>query len=417
MTQPVSADFLPYLNWIDAQQEAMVADLIRVAEINSGSYHTAGVNQVAETFAELAAGLGGDVSWHDLPPQQVVNDKGELTERPLGRALQISKRPEAPLRVFLCGHLDTVFPKDSSFQQVRWLDDNTLNGPGVADLKGGLVLMLRALQAFENSPWAEQLGWDILFNPDEEIGSPGSSALFPHFAERTQVGLLYEPAYADGNLAGERKGSGNFSVVVRGRAAHAGREHHLGRNAIRALADFTSALDDLNGQRAGVTINPGYVTGGGPVNIVPDLAVMKFNIRLEKPEDEDWCWQHIHRLQADINSRDGLTLEVHGGFGRKPKVLSPANLKLAELVRECGQSLGLQLEFKPTGGCCDGNNLAACGLPNIDTLGIVGGKIHSHEEYARVDTLAERSKLTALILLRLATDTDRSWLQPCAGQC
>ncbi|MFP8966986.1 hydrolase [Pokkaliibacter sp. CJK22405] len=403
--------FTPYLEWLDSQQDAMVEDLIRVANINSGSYHTEGVNRVAEAFAELAAGLGGEVSWHEMPAQEVISNQGQKEHKPLGRALQISKRPEAPVRVLLCGHLDTVFPKDSGFQQVRWLDDKTLNGPGVADLKGGLILMLRALQAFENSPFADQIGWDILFNPDEEIGSPGSSTLFPALAAQNHVGLLYEPAYADGNLAGERKGSGNFSVVVRGRAAHAGREHHLGRNAIRALADFTSALDDLNGQRQGVTINPGFVQGGGPVNIVPELAIMKFNIRLERPEDEAWCLEHIQHLQNDINSRDGLSLEVHGGFGRKPKVLSPANQRLASLIRECGENLGLALEFKPTGGCCDGNNFAACGLPNIDTLGIVGGKIHSHEEYCLVDSLSERAKLTALILFRLATDTDRDWLK------
>ncbi|MFB9886307.1 hydrolase [Balneatrix alpica] len=402
--------FRPFLDWIDSQQQRMVEDLIRVANINSGSYNVEGVNRTAEAFAELAANLGAELSWHEVAPQEVVNDKGEVEVRPLGRALQLSKRPEAPLRVFLCGHLDTVFPQDSSFQQVRWLDDDTLNGPGVADLKGGLILMLTALQAFEQSPYADQLGWDILLNPDEEIGSPGSSALFPVFAERTQVGLLYEPAFPDGNLAGERKGSGNFSVVVRGRAAHAGREHHLGRNAIRALADFTSALDDLNGQRQGVTINPGYVKAGGPVNIVPDLAVMKFNIRLERPEDEQWCLDHLQRLSAEINARDGISLELHGGFGRKPKVLSPANRKLADLVSECGQALGMSLEFKPSGGCCDGNNLAACGLPNIDTLGVVGGKIHSHEEYVEVASLSQRAKLTALILLRLATDADRSWL-------
>ncbi|GAA0690286.1 hydrolase [Marinobacterium maritimum] len=403
-------DFTPWLAWLDEQHQQMLDGTLELAEINSGTLNHVGVNRVGEALARLCQPLGGEVEIIPVAPYQHLNSQGELDQFPLGDAVRIRKRPEAPLQVFLCGHMDTVFAVDHPFQQVRWLDEDTLNGPGVADLKGGLMVMINALMALERSPWADQIGWEILFNPDEEIGSPSSAALIADAAERVHLGMIYEPSFPDGNLAGERKGSGNFSVVVRGKAAHAGREHHLGRNAIRAMADFIAALDDLNGQREGVTINPGFIEGGGAVNIVPDLCISRFNIRLERVEDEAWCQQHLDRLLAEINDRDGISIELHGGFGRKPKKLSGANQKLFELARDCGAELGMSIAWLPTGGCCDGNNLAAAGIPNIDTLGVRGGKIHSADEYMFVSSLTERAKLSALILMKLATSTDRGWL-------
>lgn len=256
---------------------------------------------------------------------------------------------------------------------------------------------------------AQHVGWTVLFNPDEEIGSPGSASLFPQFAMDHHVGLLYEPCYADGNLAGERKGSGNFSVVVKGRSAHAGREHHLGRNAIRAMADFVSALDDLNGQREGVTVNPGTIHGGDAMNIVPDTCTFKFNIRTLKITDEAWCESQIMQLMQQLNDRDGISIELFGGFGRSPKTMTLAWQRLCEVLQSCGKSLDMQIGFVPTGGCCDGNNLAAVGLPNIDTLGVQGGNIHSDREYMRLVSLTERAQLSALLLFRLAAMGPEVW--------
>lgn len=398
------------LAWIATQQSVMVQDLWTLASINSGSYNVAGLNTVAETLAIWSKKLDCKLEYIPMPPHEVVDDFGNRNQKPLGQALRLFKRPQAPTQVFLCAHMDTVFPIDHPFQTITQLDDDTINGPGVADLKGGIVVMLKALEAFERSPLQDKLGWEILFTPDEEIGSPSSSALFSNIAKRHHLGLIYEPSFADGNLAGARKGSGNFAVVAKGKAAHAGREHHLGRNAIRHMADFTSALDSLNGQQQGITINPGFIQGGGAVNIVPDTCTMRFNIRIEHSEQQAWCEAQIASILTTINATDGITMELHGGFGRAPKVLSPANEALCELVQSCGKSLGLALDFLPTGGCCDGNNLAAAGLPNIDTLGVQGGKIHSSDEYMVLSSLTARSQLSALVLLRLAQSNDLSWL-------
>lgn len=405
MVKPVNSiapDILPWLDRLNDQQDDMLAKTIELAEINSGSLNRDGVNRVLERLMGLTVHLSTDQERIPVAPWPAVNDNGDMIYHSLGDALRIRKRPQAPLQVFLCGHMDTVFPKESPFQQVRWLDDDTINGPGVTDLKGGILVMLKALEVLEQSPWAEQMGWEILFNPDEEIGSPGSAPLIQEAARRVHFGMIFEPCFPDGNLAGQRKGSGNFTVVSYGKAAHAGREHHLGRNAIRALCDFVSAMDDLNGQRPGITFNPGYIHGGGPTNIVPDRCIHKFNIRLEQPDDEPWCLQRLNEMIDNINQRDGIRLELHGGFTRKPKLISPANQQLLSLAKNIAHELGIPLEIKPTGGCCDGNNLASAGIPNIDTLGVQGGAIHSEQEYLNVRSLVPRAKLSAALLLSLA---------------
>ncbi len=389
-------------DWVASQQAVMCERTIALANINSGSFNASGVNTVRAQLADWFQELGATPEVLPVAPWKSVGDDGQLVERSLGDALRIRQRPQAPLQIFLCGHMDTVFAADHPFQTVRRLDADRLNGPGVADLKGGLMVMHTALMALEQSPLAAHIGWEVLLNPDEEIGSQSSLPLILEAAERSDVGLIYEPSFPDGNFAGARKGSGNFAFKATGRAAHAGREHHLGRNAIRAVAEAIVMLDDLNGQREGVTFNPGFIHGGGAVNVVPDLAMARFNVRMQQADDLPWCAQQIQQIVDRINTRDGITLELHGGFTRPPKVLSPANERLFALAEECGRELGLTLQHLPTGGCCDGNNLAAAGIPNIDTLGVHGGDIHSAQEWMRISSLTERAQLSAKLLLRLA---------------
>lgn len=402
MASTQQQDYTPWLGWIDSRFGWMRDTLIDLARINSGSHNVAGVNRVGDAMTALLTPLTDSCERVTLPAMDYIDDDGQPAQRPLGNAIRARKRTKTPVRALLCGHLDTVFGPEHPFQDVRTTAGNRLNGPGVADLKGGLVVMLTALQALERSPWAQRIGWEVLLNPDEEIGSPGSAALLAEAAPRHHAGLVYEPAMPDGSLAGRRKGSGNFTIVAHGRAAHAGREHHLGRNAVRALADCTRAIDQLNGRREGITVNPAFIHGGGAMNIVPDRALLRFNVRIAEPEDEAWFLRELDAIIAGINERDGIRLERHGHFTRKPKLLDAAHRRLFALAADCGEHLGMPLQWRPTGGCCDGNNLAAAGLPNIDTLGVVGGHIHSDAEYVELDSLVARAKLSALLLMRLA---------------
>ena len=399
----INPDYIPHLDWISGQQAAMLDQVKLWSSNNSGSMNREGLAVMLEIIEKAFEPLGGVAERIDLAPLPSVNSKGEVVHTPLGQLLRIRKHPNAPLKVLLTGHMDTVFPVNHTFQTPVMLDENTLNGPGATDMKGGIIVMLHALQALEKSPWAGQIGWEVLVNPDEEIGSIGSAPFLAESAKCNDFGLTYEPSTADGTLVSTRKGSGNFTAVIHGKAAHAGREPHLGRNAIVALSEFILAINALNGAREGLTVNPGKIEGGGPVNVVPDLAICAFNIRMEKMDDQQWVAGELEKIKTSFNARDGYTLEIHGGFTRPPKEISPANRDLFTFIHECGAQLGLNLKETPSGGCCDGNNLAAHGLPNVDTLGVRGGAIHSDKEFMLVDSLAERARLSALLLLRFAS--------------
>jgi glutamate carboxypeptidase len=262
--------------------------LVQLVETNSYSHHLKGLDAMLRHLAGMVEGLGGRMETLPLAPHHIVDDGGNVTSCELGRALRVSKRPGAPRRILFSGHMDTVFPPEHSFQEPVLQGDGILQGPGAADLKGGLVVMLATLEAFERSPWAENIGGEMLLNPDEEIGSPGSQPLLAEAAGRHHLGLVYEPALADGSIVSSRKGDGDFTAVVRGRSAHAGRDFHLGRNAVCALAEFICRVDALNGKREGVTLNCGSIRGGGPANIVPDCALVRINVRTVHPKDEPW---------------------------------------------------------------------------------------------------------------------------------
>ncbi|MES0873718.1 hydrolase [Sinimarinibacterium thermocellulolyticum] len=394
--------FTPWLQWIDAQLPEMRDALLCLSNQNSGSFNAAGVRAVGAQMLERFAPLGCTHEWIELPAFTATADDGRPCERPIGPALRLRQRPDAPLQVFLGGHLDTVFAIDHPFQQAHQDGDDSLHGPGVADLKGGLLVMWAALAALERSPWRARIGWEVLLNPDEEIGSAGSAPLLREAAARNHFGLVYEPAFPDGGLASARKGSGNFDVIVHGRAAHAGRNPEDGRNALRAAADVIRAVDALNGVRDGVTLNVGYVHGGGALNVVPDLCVFKFNVRTARPDDECWVQEQLDLILTRAQ-RDGVSFELRGGFTRPPKIVDARAHTLIDWLGDCGRTLGTPLAFRPTGGCCDGNNLAAYGLPNVDNLGVVGRDIHSAAERMRISSLTERAKISALLLLRCAS--------------
>lgn len=394
--------FAPHLNWIESQRDRMCRLVAEWSNINSGSYNINGLQQMETALSQAFAGLGGDMKLIPLPPQGQIDSHGSTLLIPLGRAISIRKRPDAPHRVFAGIHMDTVYPPDSPFQRTL-ADGDTLRGPGVADAKGGLAVMLVALEALERSPYHRDLGWEILINPDEEIGSPGSAPLFVEAARRNQLGLIYEPALPDGTLVGQRRGSGNFTAVVRGRAAHAGRDYHLGRNAIHALADFIVALNQLAAGRTDLTISVGKIEGGGPVNVVPALAICRFNVRFDSPKAQHALEEYLQGIAAQINQRDGISLSLHGGITAPPKPLDDATLSLLEHIAACGKDLGLDIHWKSSGGVSDGNRLAAAGLPTVDTLGVRGGDIHSDREYCILDSLTERAALSALLLMKLGS--------------
>lgn len=387
---------------LQAKQSLMLEQLHQLCQINSGTANLAGNAAMLKALQDLFQPLADEMQVIALPEPEQITMAGQTQALRCGDALLIRKRPEQKRRVLLTGHMDTVFAVDHPFQSLRWLDDHRINGPGVADMKGGLLVILHALTAFESLPEAENLGWDVLINADEEIGSPASAALLDQLADQYRCGLVYEPAMDDqGTLAKNRKGSGKLTLIAHGRTAHAGRAFDEGRNAIAYLAEAIVAVHKLNGQRPGVTINVGKVLGGEALNVVPDRAVCKLDIRISAPEDEHWVRASLDLIVQALQRPD-YHLDIQGSFSRPVKRVSRATERLFMRIQAIGESLGLTIDWKDSGGCCDGNNLAVRGMPVIDTLGVRGGLIHSDKEYIVVDSLPERALLSALILADLA---------------
>lgn len=378
----------------------MLGQVQNWAAINSGSGNLDGLATTADLLADAFSALPGELTLVEPEPVDRVLSDGTVTTVAHGRHLLMTVRPECPTQLLFTGHMDTVFPADHSFQSLRWLDDGTLNGPGVADMKGGIAVMLAALNAAESSGKLAQTGYQILINSDEEVGSPSSAQLIAQLTQNKLAALTYEPALPDGTLAGERGGSGNFSIIISGKSAHAGRNPDDGRNALLAAADLALRLKQLS--REGLSVNPAKIDGGGPNNVVPDHAILRVNFRPRTPEIVQQTDVDLRRVIADIEREHDVRAHLHGSFGRPPKPIDDEAAKLFGLVKRCGADLGITVAWRSSGGVCDGNNIAACGVPVVDTMGVRGGSIHSSDEFLIVESLVERAQLSALTIMRLS---------------
>ena len=391
------------LHALNADKPTLVEQLHQFCNINSGSDNLLGLSLMREALKQAFAPLADSIEELEFPPINTINMNGESQLQPCGNALFIRKRPELKRRILLSGHMDTVYRANHPFQSLTYINDNEINGPGVADMKGGLVVINHALAAFEKLDLSADLGWDVLINADEEIGSPASCTLLEKIAENYQAALIYEPAMtASGTFAKNRRGSAKMTLVAHGKSSHAGRAFYEGRNAICHLAEVITSIHALNRLHNGITFNVGKIAGGEALNMVPDKAVAKIDIRISKPEDVQWVKQQINNI-INSNEAEGYSLKIEGNFDRPVKRVNPATERLFANIQEAGQKLGLSLDWQDSGGCCDGNNLAQLGLPVIDTLGVRGGNIHSEKEFILVDSLIERTALSTLLLINLAS--------------
>ena len=223
--------------WLDEQQDCMKSDLVALANQNSGSDNLPGLLSVAQWLEDWFWPDPANVSFQRvaIPPRKLVNARGVVEQLEAGPILRWDFQPKAKRRVLLMIHYDTVFGVDHVFQACRDIEEDKLGGPGVADAKGGIVVIRNALQALHQNGWQPDIGWTVILNPDEEVGSLSSTGYMAQVANAFDFGLLFEPSLPSGELVSNRKGSGNFDFVVRGRAAHAGRHFEDGRNAVALL--------------------------------------------------------------------------------------------------------------------------------------------------------------------------------------
>ncbi len=397
-------DLKRHLDWIDEKQDEMIDAIVDLCNINSHTVNLPGLALVKEKLVGYFASLGGELRLVETDPLVSIDDDGKSFSLPLGEIIHIEKHPNAARKIMLCIHMDTVYSVDDEFQKCQLTTGGQLNGPGVADAKGGLIVMLYALKALEQSPLAGTVGWEVIINPDEEIGSPGSANFIRARAAGCDFGLLFEPALPGGHLVSWRKGSGNFTFIVRGKSAHAGRDFSQGRNAIAALARLLDEIDRLNGE-PDVIFNIGRISGGGALNMVPDLAVGRVNVRVKDLEEQNGVEIDLIDLVKKYNQLDGIEVEMHGRFTSPPKPIDPATEIIQQRIIRCGQALGMSLEFQGTGGASDGNKFAAAGLANVDSMGPCGGHIHSGNEFLIPESLIPRTKLAALVMLCYAAES------------
>jgi len=341
-----------------------------------------------QKFVEFADPLGATTQWVDLPP----TPEG-LHLPPL---LTLKKREKLSTQLLFVGHADTVFTEESPFQTCE-AKNGKLYGPGVADMKGGLIVLLHTLLELEKDASFQKMGWEIVIVPDEEIGSPSSRAYLEKIATQFTLGLVFEPALPDGSVVMERGGSKNFLITAKGETAHVGRDPKGGKSALLTLARLTERLHSLSTDALNVHV--GTLHSGEVLNAVPDQGELKFNVRSFDPELFENIDQQIKNLINDLEKEEGVELTLELLNIRPPKPANRETRTLYSRLKELAHDKNIPLELTSSGGVSDANTLEAVGLPTLDTLGVVGGHLHTTKEYMEIASLAERADLTKSLIL------------------
>ena len=395
---------MKFLELIDNRFDEMLERLESFANLNTHTYNLknldVAIDQLQEMFSELEP---DEINQYELSPIDSINSNGEIKQLNHGKVLRLRKRQTAETRILLCGHYDTVYPKDHDFQKVT-INGNKMMGPGVLDMKGGLMTMLYALLAYENSDIKNKVGWEVLILPDEEVGSIASSSYLETSARNNDIGLLYEPALPDGSIVKSRKGVGSYTMVFRGVSAHAGRCFNDGLNAFYGVSDFINWSKNMMEINKDLIINLGKVEGGGPNNVVPDLAIARFNARVSTKKQRTEFENQLEIFNRRMRKKYPGT-ELYGKFTSPPKPYSAKAKQIVNGLQKCAKQLNMpKIKLVATGGASDGNKLNGFGLPNIDSLGPIGDGMHSRDEYVLIDSIKQRTKLSALYLYNITKE-------------
>ena len=358
-----------------------------LVNIDSGTTDIAGVTQMAEWMAGQYRTLGWHVEQADLGPA-------------VGPGVMATNKPGAEhFDVLLVGHLDTVFPHGTAAVRPFTVEGDIARGPGVADMKSGLLSMLYALRHLE-AETRERLAICVVLNPDEEVSSVHSHAWIGTYAKRSDCVLVFEGARADGSLVKARKGVGIYEIEVKGVAAHAGNDHQKGRSAVVELAHWILALSPLTDYAAGTTVNVGIVKGGTVSNVVPETAYAKVDIRFWKTSEFERVEQTLKALQ-----QTPFTPDVRVELGRrsfKPAMeLSAGSEALMAVVETAAAAVGEDIGWVAVGGGSDANYTSALGVPSLDGFGPIGGNYHGEKEFLRLDSVIPRIRMVQELLRRL----------------
>jgi glutamate carboxypeptidase len=309
-------------------------------------------------------------------------------------------------KLLLMGHMDTVFPPNSPFQEFSRSGD-VMYGPGVADMQGGLVVMLYALKALQNAGELNDMAISVFLNSDEEIGSLSSRKHLEEQAPLHDYGLVYESSGSN-NMVRKRKGLGQARFVVNGKASHAGGAHQQGRSAIKELAYKIVEIEQITDYESGVTVNVGVVSGGEARNTIAPCAEALIDLRYPEPQQGIDAVNQFEAIFNSVLSYPGDSGDISTiswtNLHRPPKIPTAESDYLLEKTIAIGRLLGQELGVSDSGGGTDGSLTQAAGLPTLDSLGVSGTGAHSDREQARVSSLVERAKLSAVLIHRLSAE-------------
>jgi glutamate carboxypeptidase len=308
-----------------------------------------------------------------------------------------------PSHILLLGHMDTVFPRESSFNFYRE-DSVNAYGPGVCDMKGGLVTAVFLLKALQSCRLLSSIPIVFICNSDEEIGSPGSTALIRHYARNALCGMVFECGGTEGEVATGRKGKAGFRLDVFGKSGHAAFSHKTGKSsAILELAHKIIRIEKLNDTSKDIVVNVGKISGGAAANVIAEKASAEIDIRFVTAADGRLCGE---RLQTIVNESTiiGTTGSISSTSNRQPMTQTDGNLALYHLFKRKAVQLNIPLAEELRSGVSDANTIASCGIPVIDGLGPVGALDHSEKEYIVKSSLLQRCKLATLTTVDLWAD-------------
>jgi glutamate carboxypeptidase len=382
-------------SFIRSKYNQFLQDLETIVNVDSGSGFTPGIDRVATFFQDRFERLGWNVSRLDLvdgtvPCLEIVNGRG--------------RSGNGQYDFLFLGHMDTVFPEGTARQRPFTVHDGRARGPGVCDMKAGLVTILHVAEALQHTGLADDLAVCIAFNSDEEVGSNGSRRWFEALAAKSRRVFVFEPCRATGHRVLQRKGVADYEVLCYGRAAHAGVEPENGANAVLELAHQILAVDSLAKPEEGTSVSVTTVSGGSAANVIPDFAKAGFDIRIATGEEArriETCFQNL----TTSGKVEDVRVEVLGGINRMPMVPSDAAMRLWDRVAAIGEKLGLEMKLISTGGGSDGNFTAALGIPTIDAMGPQGSCAHSEEEYLLLDSVVPNIRLIVEIMKAAAGGT------------
>jgi glutamate carboxypeptidase len=373
-----------------------LSDLAALVNVDCGTHNKAGVDRVGQWISARCGAWDWQVEQFPLIEQ--------------GNCWLARLRGDGAGHILLMGHLDTVYPEGTAAARPMRFDGSKIIGPGVCDMKGGLLVGMYALRALQLANFRDFAEIAFFFNSDEEIGSPGSRPIYQPITRGQDAALVLESARANGDIVSARKGSGEFHLRITGKAAHAGVEPEKGANAVVELAHQILALQELNGLAPGVTVNPGVIGGGTVSNVIPAEAWAIVDVRATDPAGAEVITHALRNLPAQ-SALPGTHVEVNGHFSYPPMARTPAVSLLAELARDSAHELGFEINDVATGGASDANVLASLGLPVLDGLGPIGGLDHSPDEYIEADSFVPRAALVAGLIQRILSEKNLKQLR------